>query len=231
MTTHYDDEAQVEQLRHWWRENRLPLTAGLVLGLLVIAGWRGWDQHQDAHAGEASHIFGDLDKAAAAGKYADAAAMADRLAKDFDDTPYAINGALKLAQMAVETNQLDGARQRLQWVVDSAAHPGLLRRALRLVHLSGDAGVPAVLPLAHLRLAQVLWQQGKLDEALKQLDADAGSYAALYDELRGDIKLAQGDRTAARAAYEMALPAADPADRDGLQRKLDDLADAAKAAS
>jgi predicted negative regulator of RcsB-dependent stress response len=84
-------------------------------------------------------------------------------------------------------------------------------------------------PLAHLRLAQVLWQQNKPDDALKQLDADAGTYAPLYAELRGDIKLSQGDRTAARGAYQQALQSlgTDAVGRDGLQRKLDDLADAA----
>ena len=46
-------------------------------------------------------------------------------------------------------------------------------------------------------------------------------------ELRGDIKLSQNDRAAARTAYEKAMalgPA--PASKDLLQRKLDDLAGA-----
>jgi predicted negative regulator of RcsB-dependent stress response len=98
------------------------------------------------------------------------------------------------------------------------------------MHLVDNPHDPALASLARLRLAQVLFQQNKADEALKQLDGDAGSYAALYDQLRGDIKLSQGDRAAARAAYQQALGAlsADEAvSRDGLQRKLDDLADAA----
>jgi predicted negative regulator of RcsB-dependent stress response len=75
----------------------------------------------------------------------------------------------------------------------------------------------------------VLWQQGKLDDALAQLEIkDDDAFASLYQELRGDLQVAKGDRAAARSAYEKALqlgPAA--ANREGLQRKLDDLAGAA----
>ena len=231
MTTHYDEEAQVQQLRQWLRENWFPLASGLALGLAAIFGWQGWGAHQDARAAEASHLFDDLGKAGDANKYDDAKAMADRLVKEFSDTPYAAAGALKLAQLAVQDNKPDEAAARLQWVVDFERHPGLLARLgaqLRLRHGAYDV---ALLPLARLRLAQVLWLQDKADEALKQLDGDAGAYASDFAELRGDIKLGQGDRTAARADYEQALQGLGAADttgrQTGLQRKLDDLADAA----
>lgn len=211
MSTHYDDEAQVEELRRWWKENWKPLAAGLALGLVVIFGWDAYGRSRDARRAEAAQLFTELGQAATAGKYDEAAKMADRLAADFESTPYAAAGALKLAQAAVEANKLDDAATRLQW---AAAH----------------ADDKALKPLIALRLARVLWQQGKPDEALKGLEGDAGTYAGLYAELRGDIKLSQGDRAAARAAYEQAIGTLDdqqaPA-RDALQLKLDDLADAA----
>ena len=229
MTTHYDEEAQVEQLRQWLRDNWFPLASGLALGLAAIFGWQAWGQHQDGHAGDASHVFEDLGKAAGQNKYDDAKAMADRLVKDFSDTPYAAAAALKLAALGVLDNKLDDAAARLQWVVDFEQNPGFMARVGALLRLRNKAYDPGLLPLAHLRLAQVLWQQNKADEALKQLDGDAGSYAPLYTELRGDIKLSQGDRAAARGAYQQALQSlgADAVGRDGLQRKLDDLADVA----
>ena len=109
MTDHYDEEAQVEQLRQWLRDNWFPLASGLALGLAAIFGWQAWGQLQDNHAGAASHVFEDLGKAAAQDKYDDAKAMADRLVKDFSDTPYAAAGALKLAEVAVQDNKLDDA--------------------------------------------------------------------------------------------------------------------------
>ena len=229
MTDHYDEEAQVEELRKWLRENWFPLASGLALGLAAIFGWQSWGAHQDARAGAASHIFDDLARAGEVNKYDDAKAMADRLVKDFSDTPYAAAAQLKVAAIEVIGKQLDDAAARLRWVVDYEQSPSALARVGTLLRLRSRGYDPALLPLARLRLAQVLWQQNKPDEALQQLAGDAGSYAALYDELRGDIKLSQGDRAGARGAYEQALQALTPdaVNRDTLQHKLDDLADAA----
>ena len=81
---------------------------------------------------------------------------------------------------------------------------------------------------ARTMLARLYRQQNKPDDALAKLDlADDDAFAALYQELRGDIKLSQNDRAATRTAYEKAMalgPA--PASKDLLQRKLDDLAGA-----
>jgi len=228
VTDHYDEEAQIQELRKWLSENWFPLASGLALGLLAIFGWQAWGQHQDAHAGEASHVFEDLGRAAAENKYDDAKAMADRLVKDFSDTPYAAAAALKLAAMGVINHNLDDPATRLRWVIQFEQNPGFAARLGSMLHLRSRAYDPGLLPLAQLRLAQVLWQQDKADEALKQLDGDAGAYAPLYDELRGDIKLSQGDRNAARGAYQQALQTLGPdaVNREGLQHKLDDLADA-----
>lgn len=207
MATHYEDEAQVEQLKRWWNENWKSLAAGLVIGLGAILGWEGYKRHQAERAEQASQIYEDLKSALTAHKGDEAAALGDRLIKEFGKSPYATGAALRLAQLAVEQGKPDVAVSRLQWVVDNSKDEGMRQ-------------------LAMLREARVLWQQKKTDDALKLLDGDHGGYAAQYEELRGDIKLSQGDRAAARAAYERALQAlGDGAGRDGLQRKLDDLAD------
>lgn len=209
MTTHYDDEAQVENLKRWWKENWLALAAGLCIGLAAIVGWEQWKQFKVGKSEQASQIYEDLKKAVAADKADEAKAAGDKLAQDFTASPYAADAALLLASQAVEQNRLDEALKQLQWVSSNSKDEGIQR-------------------LARLRQARVLWAQNKPDEALKLLDGEAGDYAVLFDELRGDIKLAQGDQAAARQAYEKALKsAADGAgNRELLQRKLDDLAPA-----
>jgi predicted negative regulator of RcsB-dependent stress response len=233
VTDHYDEEAQVEALRKWLRDNWLPLASGLALGLVAIFGWQAWGARQDAHAGAASHVFDDLGRAAEQSKYDDVKAMAERLVKDYGDTPYAAAGSLRAAQLAVLDGKLDDAVAQLRWVVQFEQNPSFAAGLGARLHLRNRAYDPALLPLAKLRLAQVLWQQNKADEALQQLDGDAGNYAALFGELRGDIKLSQGDRAAARGAYQQALQTlpADAVNREGLQHKLDDLADTATAKS
>lgn len=211
MANDYDEDQQIEQIKRWWSENWKSLVAGLVIGLGGIFGWQGYQHHQKTQAAQASQMFEDMKNFLKEQKLDEANAAADQLVKEYAGTPYAVSAALKMAQQDVEHDKLDDAAKRLQWVMDN----------------SKDAGM---VPLARLRLAKVRWQQQKPDDALKLLDADQGHYVALFDELRGDIKLSQGDRTAARAAYEKALqeganPAA-PEQQSGLQHKLDDLANA-----
>ena len=212
--SHYDDEAQVEQLKRWWSENWKALFTGLALGLGGIFGWQAWQQHRLHVSGEASQMYEELNKAATANKSDEAQKLAQKLMQAYPGTPYAAQAALRVAQMEADEDKLDDAAKHLGWVMDHSADDGLRR-------------------VARLRQAQVLWQQKKADEALKLLDVkDAGDFEALYQELRGDIKVSQGDRAAAVEAYRKALAAGgeQQANRSNLQQKLDDLADV-KAAS
>ena len=210
MTSHYEEEAQVEQLRRWWRENWMALVGGLALGMAGIFGWEAWTNAQNATAERASQLYEDLEKAPA-DQPDHLKEIGQKLTSEFADTPYAAQGQLLLAQRAVERNDFEGAREGLNWAIGHTDDPGLKK-------------------VAKLRLARVLWQLGKPDDALAQLDvADDDAFASLYQELRGDIQLGKGDRAAARAAYEKALAAGPaPAGRDELQRKLEQLADEKK---
>jgi predicted negative regulator of RcsB-dependent stress response len=207
--SHYDDEAEVEQLRRWWRENWMALAGGLVLGLAGIFGWEAWQHARTAKAEQASRLFEDL-KRVPADRQERADELWQQLSTDYAGTPYAAQGGLLLAGQAATRQAWPEAQAKLEWVRDHADDPGLKK-------------------LARLRLARVLWQLERPDEALKLLEVgDDDPFAALFQELRGDIQLARGDRDSARAAYEKALqlgPAAPG--RDGLQRKLDDLGTAA----
>jgi len=211
--SHYDDEAQVEELKRWWKENWLALATGLALGLGGIFGWQQWQLHKDKVSGEAAQAYEDLRKAADANKIDDAEQAAQRVIDGYSSTPYAAQAALRIAQLEVAQGKLDDAVKHLSWVTDHGSDEGLKH-------------------LARLREARVLWQQKKIDDALKLVDVkNAGAFDALYSELRGDLKLAQGDRAAAAEAYRKALvEMTDPDSTSALQQKIDDLADV-KAAS
>lgn len=203
--SHYEDEAQLDQLRRWWRENWMALAGGLALGLGGIFGWEAWQDFQTGKAEQASQIYEDMKKSLA-DKTDQAARLGRTLMKDYAGTPYAAQAALLLAQRAAGEFDWGPAEERLNWVIRHSDDPGLQK-------------------IARLRLARVLWQQNKPDDALKLLDVkDDDAFASLYQELRGDIKLSQNDRDAARTAYEKAMALGpQPASREYLQRKLDDL--------
>jgi predicted negative regulator of RcsB-dependent stress response len=203
--SHYEDEAEVEQLRRWWRENWMALAGGLVLGLAGIFGWEYWQESRTAKAEHASRIYEDLKKLPVENTDR-SAELWQHMSTDYPSTPYAAQGALLLASRAAARQDWADAQAKLEW----------------LDKHTDDAGLKKI---ARLRLARVHWQQQKPEEALKLLEIDDDDpFAPLYQELRGDIQLAAGDREAARAAYQKALeldPAA--ASREALQRKLGDL--------
>jgi len=213
MSSHYEEEAQVEQLRRWLRENWVALASGLVLGLVGIFGVEGWRKAQTAKAEHASQVYEDLKKLPLE-KTERAEELWHHLSTDFPKTPYAAQGALLTASQAAARGDWAKAQSRLEWVGAYSGDPGLKK-------------------LAQLRLARVLWQQAKPDEALKLLDLpDDDPFAPLYTELRGDIQLSRGERDAARDTYEKALKLGAPAaSREALQRKLEDLGGPAAAQS
>ena len=209
--SHYDDEDQAQRVKQWWKENWKALAAGLILGLSGIIGWDQYKAHKLARGAEAAKMFEDLKTALVSDKADEANSIADKLKTEFSATPYAAQGLLRIAQHAVEKGRFDEALPPLAWVAANSEDKVLQ-------------------PLAQLRQARVLSQQGKFDEAIQLLDSNVDeSYTALVQELRGDILLAQGNRKGARESFQKALTASTEAaaNRETLQRKMDDLADAA----
>lgn len=207
MATHFEDEEQAERLKQWWKENWIALVGGLVIGLAAIFGWEGWKSYKDGRHATASRMYEDLKQAVQTGRAEDTQRIGDALIKDHASSPYASGAALFLAAEAVKADDLATAQQHLRWVREKGYDDGVRQ-------------------IARLREARVAWQQGQADEALKLLDGKPGRFGALFDELRGDIRLAQGDRNAARASYEKALSSTEDdgsGARNGLQRKIDDL--------
>jgi predicted negative regulator of RcsB-dependent stress response len=75
-----------------------------------------------------------------------------------------------------------------------------------------DRGADEHRGVARLRLAAVLLDEKKYEEALKVLDGNKDeAFAAPAADLRGDIMLAQGRLDEARAAYKLAVDKAGPA--------------------
>jgi predicted negative regulator of RcsB-dependent stress response len=119
----------------------------------------------------------------------------------------------------VDNRDWDTASKRLRTVAESSRDPELRQ-------------------IAQARLARVLSEQGKHDEALKLLDVSkAGAFGPLYHETRGDVLAAKGDAAGARQAYDAALAAtttaaqAEAIDRAFVELKRDALPATAKVAA
>ncbi len=196
------DREQEEALKNWWRENWRWIFGGVVLGLALLAGWRYWLTHTTQRAERAAAAYAEYE---AAGSDAEKSGAAfDRLTSEFARSPYTLHARLLKAKSHVESGEFDEAAAQLRAVVSDSKDDELRR-------------------VAQLRLARVLIQQQKHDEALGLLKAqDAGAFTAQVREVRGDALFAKGDLAGARAEYAAALAAnaETTTDRTMLEMKL-----------
>lgn len=205
------EEEELAMIRDWWQRNGKPLITGSVLALVLVFGWKAWQNYQTEQSQTASMLYQQLlDSVLANNGQADAArvaAIAGNLQKDFGGTTYAQYGRLFVAKVAVESGKLDDAALELQAVLAKPADTTLEE-------------------LARQRLARVLAAQGKVEDALKLLEGQADpAFQAAREELKGDLLLQLGRADEARTAYEAAKSAlSDEAAVGGVQLKLDDLA-------
>jgi histidyl-tRNA synthetase len=117
---------------------------------------------------------------------------------------------LAAAKAGVTTGEMDDAKKRLQWAADNAKEEEMR-------------------DLARLRLAGVLLDEKKYDEALKLLSVKTGdTFVMFYADLRGDVLGAQGKPAEARTAYQQALDKSDPNSnyRRLIELKIDALGEA-----
>jgi predicted negative regulator of RcsB-dependent stress response len=205
------DREQEEALRNWWRENWSWVLGGIVLGALILIGWQWYRTHLAQRAHEASATYQEYRAAGADADKAEAALAT--LIKEHPSSLHTMYARLEQAKKHVEAGQYDEAATQLRAVVDASKDDEL---AL----------------VAKLRLARVLIQQNKYDDAVKLLDVKkAGAFAASVREVRGDALFAKGDMEGARAEYAAALTenADAQTDRTLIEMKLQQSGGAAPA--
>ena len=211
MDAYTSEKEQIEQIKKWWKENGLQIIAGLVIGLAVVGGWRGWQYYRQQRNEAASNIYSQLQDAQSVGDSKKLDEYGGQLIDKYFDTPYAALAAVAIAGDDVDNGKLDDAAERLQWTIDHGKDDQLAT-------------------IARLRLARVDISAGKPKEALAVLaeDQKPGAFEPLFQEVRGDAYLAEKDTGKARDAYQLALAGLKPEmpDRRIVQMKLDDLAKA-----
>ena len=210
MDVYKTEEEQVEAIKQWWKDNAVSLIAGIVIGVVVLAGYRFWTDNKQNNAQQASVIYSQI--LSSDNDKADKTAI---LQADFSDTPYAALASLLLAKDSVNANELDKAVTQLKWVIDN----------------NHDDGIQHI---AQQRLARLYLTQGKVDAAealIKGIKADG--FSATYNEIRGDINLAKKLPAQAKELYRLALSALTQGDQRYaiIKMKLDDLTQENKAKS
>ena len=206
MEIHRTEEETVEHLKQWIRENGLAIILGVTIGLSGIVGVRYWFSYTQSQAEEASMIYDNMASALAAQKYVDVVQQGKELLDNYGGTSYAVLGALAMAKASLATGDAAAARDHLAWAM-------------------ANADDEAMRHIARIRLARLFVDAKDYTAAMKLItDQSHGAFGSLYEELRGDILVAQDNISQAREAYRLALVGAkDSSRRQFVQMKLDNL--------
>ena len=179
------EQEQVDALKAFWARYGNLIMWAVTLVLAAFAGYNWWQKTERDKAAAASTMYGELQTAAAAGDARRAAQILGDMKSKAGKTTYAQLGALLTAKVQADKGAPADATANLQWVADN--------------------GNPENAAVAHLRLAGLLADAKKYDDALKQLAlVKPASFAALVADRQGDIQLAQGQKDAAVKAYRLA---------------------------
>lgn len=212
------EEESIDAIKRWWNESGRLIALGIAAVALVYFGWQFWQNTQTQASAQASAVYDRLSGLAvsAPGEMIDdetrtqAQELIATLKSEHGDSVYALYGALFGARLAVENDDLAGAQQELEWLLANT-RSGLFG--------STDE---TLVQLAQLRLGRVLLASDQTARALTLISGvSGGSLQAEFEELRGDIYLAQGQRDQALTAYQTAadLGSANPV----LQMKISEL--------
>ncbi len=191
MAQHLDleEQEQLDQLKHFWKQYGNLITWVLILVLGALASWNGYQYWQRSQATKSAALYDEVDRAAKAVDLTKLERAFGDIKDKFGSTDYAQQAGLLSAKVFFENGKADLAKSALTWIAEK----------------SNNAGYQAV---AKLRLSGVLVESKDFDNALKQL---SGSFPKEFDGLvadrKGDILALQGKTDEAKAAYSTAYAA------------------------
>jgi len=207
-----EEQEQLDALKAWWKRWGNFIVYGLAAVLLGVAGFQYWKSNTAKQAAEAMGIFDTMQQAVETGDKKKIREQGAVLIDQYGSTPYASRAAMLLASANAEEKDVKSAKAQLEWVIEHSKEA-----ALRDV--------------ARLRLSGLLLDEKQYDAALKQLNSKhTDAFAPRFDDLKGDVYLAQGKTAEARTAYSAAygkLKETNPM-RGVVELKLDSLGGPAK---
>ena len=184
MANHLDleEQEQLDQLKHFWKQYGNLITWALILVLGAFAGWNLFQRWQQGQSAQAAALFDEVERVVKAGDTSKLDRVFADMKDKFANTTYAQQAGLLVAKTYFEAGKVPEASAALAWVADK----------------SSDEGYQAV---ARLRLAGVLAEGKAYEDALKQLSATfPADFAALVADRKGDFYFLQGKKTEADLA-------------------------------
>ena len=181
------EEERIEQLKEWWKEYRLTIIVGTLLGLGTVAGWTGWKEYSLNEREVASVLYQQISEAVVGQDYESAQRAAVELFDNYESTSYAEQAHLLLARASFEHGAIDQSSDLLQQVIISSSDN-------------------AIVHTARIQLARLMIAEDKFEEVISLLDIPSmDGYDSHYHELRGDAYRALGENEKATESYQASI--------------------------
>lgn len=207
-----EEQEQLDELKAWWKIWGNYVIYGVSALLISVAGYQYWKHYTATQAAEAVVHFDAMQEAMQAGDKKNAMERGTLLIDSFGNTPYAARAAMLMAGVNAGDKDTKSAKAKLEWVI-------------------GHTKEAALKDVSRLRLAALLLDEKQYDAALKQLNAaHTDAFGPRFQDMKGDVYLAQDKTAEARAAYSVAyarLKETNPL-RGVVEMKLDSLGGPAK---
>ncbi len=217
MKVYHTEEEQINALRMWWENNHVTIIIVVVFGIGIGMGVWGWRSYQASYTEETATAYHHLlqhvgtidDTFITTEQREELDRMAQQLQDDYPKSTYAHFAAMIRAKYALLDDDIEATEEYLRWTIDNCTHQ-------------------QIKPMAQLRLARLLSDQQRYDEALQLINgAQDNPYQSLFTEVRGDIYWQQEEPAEALQAYQSALALlkkdTDEDQRPLLRMKINDL--------
>ncbi|HAT1883671.1 TPA: YfgM family protein [Legionella pneumophila] len=187
MSVYMTEEEQLEIIKKWWKRYGNMITIFLSIVLLIIAGYRYMNWHNDKIKQQASIAYENMMIAFSNQHIKSVRSYANELIKNYNHTVYADIAHMTLAKIYVSKNKLEQARNELKAV-------------------ASESQMTPLRQIAKIRIARLLAADKAYTNALNELSAvEDEAYLPVINELKGDIYSAKGQYQDAMNAYRLAI--------------------------
>ena len=94
MAANHTEQEDIERIKTWWADNGKAVLLGIGLGLVMIAGWKGWTYYVESQAQAAAQITSEFEVAQAAKNVEQMVKLADKLQQEHSGSFDASRAAL-----------------------------------------------------------------------------------------------------------------------------------------
>lgn len=195
MTDYLTEQEQVEIIKKWLKQYSGVILMGIVAAIVIVTGWRYWQQREYKNLTQASMVYDEMLAARAQNIRENTNMQSNTLTHQYPKTVYGQMANLTLARDAALNRDFSQAKNKLNNVLQTCKDG-------------------AICQIARLRLGRIYLAQNLPKEALETLaKIEDKTFNGLILELKGDAYLKLKDIDKARASYQQALAELPNADR------------------